>query len=147
MLDSIWRPIEVLHGVPAAAPWTVIDATPEATTFYAGQAAIDLFRTETANYRSNLTSGAPLLWVILRPTGGEPAFEVLAVTADPAEGEALTGAGNDLVETVPMPASIGAAIQSFISEHHVERPTFRRQRDRTGLAPRERSEDKPEEPS
>jgi hypothetical protein len=146
-LDAIWRPIEVLHGVPAAAPWTVIDANPAATTFYAGDTDIELFRTETANYRSNLTSGTPLLWVILRPTGGEPAFELLAVTADPAEGEALTGAGNDLVETVSMPASIRAAIESFILEHHVERPTFRRKRDRSGQAPRERSADEPEEPS
>ncbi len=146
-LDSIWRAVEVFHGVPAAASWTVISASPDATTFYAGHAAIDLFRTETANYRSNLTSGSPLLWVILRPTGSEPEFELLAVTADPAEGEALTGAGNDLVETVPMPPSIGAAIQSFICEYHVERPTFRRQRDRTGLAPRTRPDDKPDEPS
>jgi hypothetical protein len=146
-LDAIWRPIEVFHGVPAAAPWTIIDENPDATTFYAGHAEIDLFRTETANYRSNLTSGTPLLWVILRPTGGEPAFELLAVTADPAEGEALTGAGNDLVESVSMPASIGAVIQAFILEHHVERPTFRRKRDRSGQAPREGSEDQPEEPS
>ena len=146
-LDALWRPTEVFHGVPAAAPWTVISESPDATTFYAGDAEIDLFRTETANYRSNLTSGTPLLWVILRATGGEPAFELLAVTADPAEGEALTGAGNDLVETVAMPASIGAAIQAFISEHHVERPTFRRKRDRSGQAPRERSENQPEEPS
>ena len=46
---------------------------------------------------------APLLWVVLRPTGAEPPYDVLAVTADPAEGEASTEAGNDLVETVPMP--------------------------------------------
>jgi hypothetical protein len=58
--------------------------------------------------------------------------ELLAVTADPAEGEALTGAGNDLVETLPMPASIIETIAAFIAEHHVERPMFKRQRDRAG---------------
>ncbi len=75
-------------------------------------------------------SGAPLLWVVLRPTGAEPPYDVLAVTADPAEGEAFTEAGNDLVETVPMPDSIAEALEAFIAEHHVERPFFKRQRDR-----------------
>jgi hypothetical protein len=53
------------------------------------------------------------------------------VTADPAEGEALTGAGSDLVETVPMPVPIGEFVASFIAEHHVEHSFFKRQRDRS----------------
>ena len=52
------------------------------------------------------------------------------MTADPAEGEAFTEAGNDLVETVPMPAAIAETMDAFIAEHHVERPFFKRQRDR-----------------
>ena len=146
-MEAIWRPVAVFDGVPVAAPWTVIDTKTDVTRFYAGPAAIDLYRTETANYRSNLASGSPLLWVILRPTGGEPAFELLAVTADPAEGEALTGAGNDLVETVPMAPSIAAAIRAFIEEYHRERPTFRRQRDRGGLVVRDPPEDGTEKAS
>jgi hypothetical protein len=145
-LDAVWRPVSVFVGIPAAAPWTVLDSNDDATTFYAGQAAIDLYRTETANYRSNLDSGAPLLWVILRPTGDEPAFELQAVTADPAEGEALTGAGNDLVETVPMAPSISAAIRAFVAEHHVERPMFKRQRDRSGLSTPKRPDSEAEKP-
>ncbi|HEV7610887.1 MAG TPA: DUF3305 domain-containing protein [Steroidobacteraceae bacterium] len=133
-VDAVWRPVAIFTGVPAASAWTVIDSGDDATTFYAGQAAINLYRTETANYLRNLASGSPLLWVILRPTAGEPPFELLAVTADPAEGEALTGAGNDLVETLPMAPAIGAAIQAFIAEHHVDEPMFKRQRDRTGLS-------------
>jgi hypothetical protein len=134
-LDFLWRPVSVLTGVPSAAPWTPIDSAGDVTIFYAGDAVIELHRTETANYRSNLVSGAPLLWVILRATGGEPPFTVLAVIADPAEGEALTGAGNDLVETVPMPLSIAESLAAFVAEHHVEQKTYRRRRDRTGLPP------------
>jgi hypothetical protein len=52
------------------------------------------------------------------------------VTADPAEGEALTDAGNDLVATVPMPAAIIATIDTFNTEHHVERSFNKRKRDR-----------------
>ena len=73
-----------------------------------GAAEIELYRTETGNYRDNLASGAPMLWVALRPTGVEPPYEIFAVTADPAEGEALTEAGNDLVDVVPMPEPVRA---------------------------------------
>ena len=131
-LDFLWRPVSVLAGEPSAAPWTPLSVEGDATTFYAGAAVIELHRTETANYRSNLGSGAPELWVVLRPTGAEPPYDVLAVTADPAEGEAFTEAGNDLVETVPMPATIAEALEAFVAEHHVERPFYKRQRDRAG---------------
>jgi hypothetical protein len=132
-LDFIWRPVSVLAGTPSAAPWTRIGEEGDATTFYAGEAAIELHRTETANYRQNLASGMPALWVVLRPklaNSAGPPFELLMVTADPAEGEALTDAGNDLVATVPMPAAILAAIDGFNAEHHVERSFSKRKRDR-----------------
>lgn len=128
-LDFIWRPASVLTGIPTAAPWTTLGSVADVTTFYAGTAVIELYRTEAANYLSNLGSGAPLLWVVLRPTDGQPPFEVLAVSADPAEGEAFTEAGNDLVETVAMPAVIAEALEAFIAEHYVERPFIKRQRD------------------
>jgi Protein of unknown function (DUF3305) len=131
-LDFLYQPVAVLSGVPIAAPWTVISSKGDVTTLYAGQAVIELHRTETANYRDNLAYGTPLLWVVLRPTSAEAGFELLMVTADPAEGEALTGAGNDLVEAVPMPAPIRAVVESFIAEHHVEQPFFKRRRDRSG---------------
>ena len=70
----------------------------DATTFYAGSADVELYRSETAHYRDNLATGAPSLWVVLRPTEAEPPYELIAVTADPAEGEAFTEAGADLVE-------------------------------------------------
>ena len=85
----------------------------DGATFYAGPAEIELYRTETTNYRDNLASGAPLLWVALRPTGVEPPYDIVAVTADPAEGEALTEAGNDLVDVVPMPEPVRAVDRSL----------------------------------
>jgi uncharacterized protein DUF3305 len=128
-IDYVWRPAAVLPGRPAAEPWTPLGPMGDTTSFFAGTAAIALHRTETANYIDNLASGAPQLWVVLRPTGAEPPYEVLAVTADPAEGEAFTEAGNDLVDTVPMPADIKDAVEAFVAEHHVERTFFKRQRE------------------
>jgi len=145
-IDYVWTPSAVLTGVPEAAAWTQVSQTPDVTTFYAGSAEIALHRTETTNYRDNLASGEPKLWILLRPTGVEPAYELLCVTADPAEGEAFTEAGNDLVEMVAMPESIQEAVAAFVAEHHVERPVFKRRRDRVdpealGRRPRVREDE------
>jgi hypothetical protein len=146
-LDFIWRPAAVLAGTPEAAPWTPLGDAEGAALFYAGDAVIELYRTETANYRNNLASSAPSVWVIMRPDATRNAYKLLAVTADPAEGEAFTDAGSDLVEPVPMPAVIAEAIGHFIAKYHVERPFFKRRRERAALPARgcrgdeERTED------
>ncbi|MFN3655875.1 MAG: DUF3305 domain-containing protein [Pseudolabrys sp.] len=129
-VDFLWRPVSVLTGIPETAPWSKLSDDGEHARFYAGAADIELYRTETANYRSNLTSGEPMLWVVLRPTGAEPPYALFKVTADPAEGEAMTEAGNDLVETVPMPAAVQETVAQFVAEHHVEQVFFKRKRDR-----------------
>jgi hypothetical protein len=127
-VDFLWRPVSVFAGNPSAAPWTPLAVEAETTLFFAGEAVIELHRTETANYRDNLASGAPALWVALRPISSEWPYEILAVTADPAEGEALTDAGSNLVEAVPMPPDVAEIVARFIAEHHVERPFLKRQR-------------------
>jgi len=127
-VDFLWRPVSVFVGNPSAAPWTLISSEAETTLFYAGEAEIELHRTETTNYRDNLASGAPALWVALRPAASKPPYEILAVTADPAEGEAFTDAGSNLVEAVPMPPDVVDAIERFIAEHHLERPFIKRRR-------------------
>jgi hypothetical protein len=129
-VDFTWRPVSLLAGAPDAAPWTRLDGDDEATRFYAGARDVELFRSETTNYRDNLLSDTPSVWVALRPTGVEPPFDIVLVTADPAEGEAFTEAGDDLVETVPMPDAIRAELARFVADHHVERQVFKRKRDR-----------------
>jgi hypothetical protein len=127
--DFVWRPSAVLAGEPDAAPWTLLDAEADRTTFYAGSAEIALYRSDSASYRDNLATGAPLLWAVLRPTGGEPPFAVVTVTADPSEGEAFATIGTDLVEALPMPAPIRDVIEAFVAEHHVEQAFTKRKRD------------------
>jgi hypothetical protein len=129
-IDHVWRPIGVLTGAPETAAWTPLPGAGGADTFYAGAAEIELYRSETTNYRDNLASGQPSLWVVLRPTGAEPPFSVVIVTADPAEGEAFTETATDLVEAVPMPDAIAQAVAGFVAEHHVEQTFHKRKRDR-----------------
>jgi hypothetical protein len=126
--EFLWRPISVLVGKPSAEPWTVLDAQAEGMMFYAGEAGIELHRTESAFYRDNLASGAPRLWVVLSPTASDPPYQLLSVTADPAEGEGFTQAGNNLVEAVPMPHDVVAIVDQFIAAHHVEQPFIKRRR-------------------
>jgi hypothetical protein len=131
--DVLWRPVSVLAGTPLTEPWTQLGGDDEAALFYAGEAVIELHRTETTNYRDNLASAAPSLWVNMRPTASEPPYELLTVTADPAEGEAFTDAGSNLVEAVPMPADIAVIVGRFVATHHVERPFVKRQRDQKAI--------------
>jgi hypothetical protein len=129
-VDYTWRPIAVLPGQPQAELWSVLAIAGEVATFYAGAADLVLYRTETGQYRDNLASGAPSLWVALRPTGSEPPFRLVAVTVDPAEGESFTQTGDDLVGAVPMPPAVRDMLEAFVVEHHVEQPFFKRERDR-----------------
>jgi uncharacterized protein DUF3305 len=128
-VDHVWRPVAALPGLPAAAPWTVLEEGADAAMIYAGAADICLYRSEAAMYRDNLASGTPLLWIVLRPTEVDPPYELVIVTADPSEGEGYTAAGNDLVDSVPMPEPVRMAIENFIAVHHVEQPFFKRRRD------------------
>ncbi len=126
-----WAPSAVLPAVPAAVPWTLLSREGEDETWYVGPAEVELHPGETAHYRDNLASGRPSLWVALRPTAGED-YEVALVTADPYEGEAMAEVVDHLVEAVPMPAEIAEGVVAFFSAHHVERPFFKRKRDRAG---------------
>ena len=128
---STWRPSVVFAGAPDVAAWTPLGGTGDRHLFYAGPQAIRLYSTETGNYRDNLGTGAPLLWVVLRPQGDQPPVEVVAVTADPSEGEAFTEPGHDVVETVAMPPEIAAIVAQFIACHHVEQVFEKRKRDKT----------------
>jgi len=129
-VDFIWRPVAVLPGVPKTAPWTALDGDADRMNFYGGAAAIELYRSDASGYRDNLATGAAQLWVALRPTGREPPYEFVAVTAEPSEGESFTGSATDLVEAVPMPDPVHAAIADFVAEQYVEHPFIKRQRDR-----------------
>ena len=129
-IDVIWRPAAALGGSPDAAPWTELSSDGGAALFYAGQADLDLHRSETVNYRDNLASGAPSIWIALRPRIGEPPCEIAGITADPAEGECWTEPGDAIVEAVAMPEPIREAVAAFVKQHYVETIFSKRERDR-----------------
>jgi hypothetical protein len=138
--DFVWRAVAVLPDEPDTEPWTVLREEDGTTLFYAGSASVDLYSSETARYRDNLASGSPSIWTVLSPAESAWSYSVAAATADPAEGEAFTEAGSNLVEAVAMPERLREAIERFVAEHHVEQEFFkrtRRQADREALARRQ----------
>lgn len=128
--DFVWRAVSILPDAPEMVPWTALREEDESVLFYAGSRAVDLYRSETARYRDNLATGNPSLWVVLSPAEGTWPYALAAVTADPAEGEAFTEAGANLVEVVAMPDTVREVVESFIAEHHVEREFVKRKRRR-----------------
>lgn len=130
-IDHMWSPVTVLDDVPATAPWTVLSQEADATLYYAGPATIDLFSTDTANYRDNLADGAPRIWIALRRQDGGTELELTKVTADPTEGEALFESGTDVIGTVPMSPDIASWVAAFVDEFHVEHVFHKRKRDGT----------------
>lgn len=129
-IDYLWRPVGILPDAPDMPIWIVLREEGEAVLFYAGSRTIELHRSETARYRDNLATGSPQLWVVLSPAESDWPYTLAAVTADPAEGEAFTEAGANLVETIAMPDAVREAVEGFVAEHHVEREFVKRKRDR-----------------
>ena len=72
-----WRPVTIFAQPPEVAPWTPLGGGPNAMRYYAGEAILHLYSTDTANYRDNLATGTPKLWVVLRPRGAEPLESVV----------------------------------------------------------------------
>jgi len=128
--EHVWVPVAVLPGETAAAPWTVLREEKGLTAFIAGSTRVSFFSSETPNYKANLETGAPQLWVVLRACEAAPGMALVAVLADPGEAEAMSTAGADLIETVQMPGQLREALEDFVAAHHVERGFHKRMRDR-----------------
>jgi hypothetical protein len=123
-----WIPTAALPAAPAAQPGTPLGRDGDDELFYAGAADVTLYSHATGHYRDNLAAAAPSIWVVLRPVAED--VELVSVTADPYEGEALAGSIGDIVETVPMPLEIQARVHAFVEAFHVEQTFFKRKRDR-----------------
>jgi hypothetical protein len=128
--DHAWLPVAALAARPATMPWTMLESGAGGERYYAGAMELEMFSSETGMYRDNLASGGPSLWIVLTASEAPPGVALKAVTADPAEGEAYVGVGDDIVEQVPMPQEIAERLQAFVAAHHVERPFVKRRRDR-----------------
>ena len=129
-VDFVWRPVAVLPGVPETAPWTALDGDADCTNFYAGAGEIELYRSETDGLSRQSGHGRGTV------VGGAAADRSRAALRHrrghgrSGRRRSLTEAADDLVDAVPMPEPVRAAIADFIAEHHVEHEFVKRKRDR-----------------
>lgn len=135
-VDHLWTPAAILSEAPQVAPWTRLSANAGEDLFYVGPGVLELHVAETGNYRDNLMDGDPQIWVALKEAEGGAELELVAVTADPTEGESLFECGLPVVGKAPMPPDVAAWVAAFVDEHHVERVFLKRQRDKSGPDPR-----------
>jgi hypothetical protein len=126
--DHAWHAHAALPAAPPLAPGTPLGGG----LFYAGPCELVVHGGATAHYRDNLSGGRPSLWIALTPVDAATC-RVTAATADPYEGEALTEAIGSTVDAVAMPGPIRAEIAAFVQAFHVDRPFFKRERDRADL--------------
>ncbi|MFC5068694.1 DUF3305 domain-containing protein [Flaviflagellibacter deserti] len=127
--DYSWRVSQVLVEPPEIPIGTVLKNEAGVLSLFAGYAEVEFHSVESGNYRDNLASGQPSLWVVLEAGETPGEIDLVAVLADPAEGEAMTEAGDLIVEAVPMPASLAAELVIFVAQHHVEQVFVKRIRD------------------
>ncbi|MGL4635180.1 MAG: DUF3305 domain-containing protein [Beijerinckiaceae bacterium] len=129
-IDFIWEASSVLPEPAAAEAGTSLGKHGNSELFYAGEHTLEAHTYETPQYRDNLSSGAPKIWVILKPQDNDAMPEIVQVTCDPTEGEGYTETGWNTVNVVPMPEMVEAAMIAFIEEHHVERAHYKRKRNK-----------------
>ena len=136
-----WRAVALHPGGLDLADWAPMgagEATDQAADqaagerFYAGAAEIALHPGDTEVYKDNVEAPRPSVYVVLRRASTPSGLALYRVTVDPSEAHAHADVGDDLVEALPMPAPLHAWLGLFVARHHVERPRWKRRRDRAG---------------
>lgn len=130
--EFAWRPVAVIPGAPPVeGAWHPIREGDGWAQFHAATLPLELFHTDTAGYKLNLSQDPPRVWVVLRPDeAGEAGVAPFFVTASAHEAEAYQVSGTETVEPVPMPDALIALVSDFVEQHHVDVVFEKRERTR-----------------
>lgn len=124
----VLKPLSVGPELPGIATRVRVSEQEGIETWYLGAHGLHLHSGDTGHYRDNLAAVQPSVWVALRESGKAEHAEVVLVTTDPYEGEALASDPSLMVEAVPMTAEVKARLVEFIAAYHVEIPFKKRRR-------------------
>lgn len=139
--DWLWRPVEVVVGLPQTSEWRLLVEGEGWTRWLAGTLPLELHRKETADYRLALSAEPPQLYVVLRASADdERPWQPFLVTASPFEAQIYAEPGDAIVEAVPMPEPVIAFVQDFVDRHHVDEPFYKRRRKAADAPPDAASE-------
>lgn len=132
--DHRWRVTGLLPSAAEAEPWTLLHHDAAVRRYFAGNAELSLYPLETDTLKHNIEGPAPAVYVFLRASAAAPGMMLLGATVCAGEAQAHADTGSDVVEAVPMPPQIAAWVGGFVARHHVDRPAYRRRRDRSDRA-------------
>lgn len=132
--DHDWRPVSVMVGAPPMdprGPWRLLREGEGVRQYLAGTLPLELYRSDTAGYKTNLEQRPPRVFVVLR-RNEDPAIEheflPYLLTANPHETQHYVESGEEIVEGVAMPPEVLALVAGFTEAHHVEEVFVKRRR-------------------
>ncbi len=132
-IADYWIPVGVMLAPADLRSGDVLVSDERMTRYYMGRFEMTFHAADTEAYIENLDSGNPALYVVLRrdADGIHPLpWYVHAVTGSPHAAQDCEVGSEDLIERVPMPPEILAAVLEFLDAHHVEQKFVKRRRDR-----------------
>ncbi len=126
-VKDVWQAVAVLPGA-GPADWKVMRQEGDVVEYHAATLPMTLYRTDVEAYRVSLAMDPPTVFVILRKDGD--GLSVHEVTASAYEAQDYTDSGEEIVEPVPMPPQLIAAVKAFSDAHFVDEPFIKRKRDK-----------------
>ncbi len=128
--DWVWRAVAVLPGA-GPADWRELRRDGDVVEYHASTVSLELYRTDTEAYLTELSTQTPSIYVVMRETEvADSRPEVVLATASPFDGQDYADNGEDIVELVPMPPALIALVQEWVEKHHKEEKFVKRQRDK-----------------
>lgn len=128
----VWKAVAVLPGA-GPANWRELRREGEVVEYHAATVQLELWRTDTEAYLTELSTKVPSIYVVMRE-GTEPdaehGLEIVLATASPYDGQDYADNGEDIVELVPMPEALMALIHEWVEKHHEEEVFVKRRRDK-----------------
>ena len=126
----VWRAVAVLPGA-GPANWHELRREGEIVEYHAATVPLELYRTDTEAYLTELSTKVPSIYVVMREnTCIESGLEVVLATASPFDGQDYADNGEDIVELVPMPPALMALVRAWVDKHHKEEKFIKRRRDK-----------------
>ncbi len=128
--DHSWSAVAVMPGAPQIGEWRLLARDQGWVRYHAATLPLELHRSETEAYRTNLSDNPPRIYVLLREDeeGGDHEVAPFLVTASPYEAQDYLDSGEEIIDGVTMPDSVIAWVQAFIDAHHVDKPFYKRKR-------------------
>ena len=132
--DHSWSAVAVMPGAAALDEWRLLASDEGWAQYHAATLPLELHRSDTEAYRTNLADNPPRVYVVLREDEDDEdedhELSPFLVTVSSYEAQDYLDSGEDIVDGVTMPDSVIAWVQAFIDAHHVDKPFIKRKRRR-----------------